>query len=89
MKQVLECSQVTALSPGEKGLFSSIIEHIYPEAKAGTSLPIERGEARAAKGLQRKGLIVINHNDSGSLFMTFTALGAASYERYRQFQLPN
>lgn len=89
MKQVLECSQVTALSPGEKGLFSSIIEHIYPEPKAGTSLPIERGEARAAKGLQRKGLIVINHNESGSQFMTFTALGAASYERYRQFQLPN
>lgn len=49
MTQVSECSQVTALSPGEKGLFSSILEHIYPEPKAGTSLPIERGEARAAK----------------------------------------
>jgi len=89
MNDATVCPQAIALSPGEQGLFNSIIEHIYPEPKAGTSLPIERGESRAAKGLERKGLVVINHDVSGSQLMTFTALGGATYDQYRRLHSPN
>lgn len=32
------------LSPGEEALIASIIEHVYPDPKAGSVLPVEPGE---------------------------------------------
>lgn len=48
------------LSPGEEALIASIIEHIYPDPQAGTVLPVEPGDKRAARGLERKGLVVLD-----------------------------
>lgn len=41
------------LSPRERQLIDTIIEHVYPEPETGRVLPVERDEVRAAKGLQR------------------------------------
>lgn len=68
------------LSPGEETLIASIIEHIYPDPKAGSVLPVEPGEHRAALGLERKGLVTLNVAD-GVEQMTFTALGQQLYEQ--------
>ncbi|ODP35136.1 hypothetical protein [Pandoraea sp. ISTKB] len=67
------------LSPGEFALFESIIEHVYPDPKEGSTLPLDEGDSRAAKGLARKGLVMIAE-DCGRPAMTFTALGAAIYQ---------
>ncbi|MBZ3677444.1 hypothetical protein J1N39_23490 [Pseudomonas aeruginosa] len=69
------------LSPGEEKLIASIIEHIYPEPKEGSVLPVEDGEKRAARGLERKGLVVLSICERGFDRMTFTALGQSIYER--------
>ncbi len=69
------------LSPGEEKLIASIIEHIYPEPKAGTTLPVEHVEKRAASGLARKGLVVLGVDARGFNQMTFTALGETIYEQ--------
>lgn len=68
------------LSPGEEALIDSIIEHIYPEPKEGTVLPVEPDERRAASGLARKGLVALNVDARGIDQMTFTALGQTIYE---------
>lgn len=70
------------LSPGEEALIASIIEHIYPAPQAGTVLPVEPGEKRAALGLERKGLVVLAVDDQSREQMTFTVLGQATYEHY-------
>jgi hypothetical protein len=75
------------LSPGEQQLIASIIEHIYPDPKAGSSLPIEHGEMRSARGLERKGLVTIHiREDYGRQVpeMTFSRLGESVYVRLRQ-----
>ncbi|HCF2447021.1 TPA: hypothetical protein NIA45_004690 [Pseudomonas aeruginosa] len=69
------------LSPGETQLFASIIEQIYPEPKEGTVLPVEDGEIRAARGSERKGLVVLSICERGFDQMTFTVLGQSIYER--------
>ncbi|MBA1280281.1 hypothetical protein [Stutzerimonas stutzeri] len=69
------------LSPSEEKLIASIIEHIYPEPKEGSVLPVEDGEKRAARGLERKGLVVLSICERGFDRMTFTALGQSIYER--------
>lgn len=69
------------LSAGEEMLIGSIIEHIYPEPKEGTVLPVEQSEKRAARGLESKGLVVLSVDERGSYQMTFTALGQAVYEQ--------
>ncbi len=69
------------LSQSEHVLIESIIKHIYPEPTEGTMLPIEPGEARAAAGLARKGIVTIGPDADGARSMTFTALGAAVYNR--------
>lgn len=68
------------LSPGEEALITSIIEHIYPDPKAGSVLPVEQGEQRAARGLERKGIVVLSQDERG-LNMTFTVVGQAEYEQ--------
>ncbi|WHT75596.1 hypothetical protein [Pseudomonas rhodesiae] len=68
------------LSAGEEALIASIIEYIYPAPQAGTSLPVEPGEKRAARGLERKGLVVLGVDTQGRDQMTFTTLGQATYE---------
>ena len=70
------------LSPGEEALIASIIEHIYPDPQAGTVLPVEPGEKRAAQGLERKGLVVLGVDDQNRDQMTFTTLGQATYELF-------
>lgn len=70
------------LSAGEEALIASIIEHIYPDPQAGTSLPVESGEKRAARGLERKGLVVLSVDTQGREQMTFTTPGQATYEHY-------
>lgn len=67
------------LSPGEGKLFDSIIEHVYPEPKQGTTLPVDHDEKRAARGLHRKGLVVLGVDARGYDQMTFTALGETIY----------
>ncbi|ASJ88778.1 hypothetical protein ACEP6V_21075 [Pseudomonas aeruginosa] len=69
------------LSPGEEQLIASIIEHIYPEPKEGTTLPLEHGEKRAARGLARKGIVVLGVDPRGFDQITFTAFGQSIYER--------
>lgn len=76
------------LAPGEQLLIDSIIEHIYPDPKAGSTLPVERDELRAAKGMERKGLVTINGAEDCTK-MTFTAFGAAVYEYHRQLKAAN
>lgn len=71
------------LSPGEKALVDSIIEHVYPEPKEGRSLPVERDEMRAARGMARKGLITLNEAGRKAE-MNFTKLGAQVYNRCLQ-----
>lgn len=71
------------LAPGEQLLIDSIIEHIYPDPKAGSTLPVEQNELRAAKGMERKGLVTINETVDRTE-MTFTTLGGAVYEYHRQ-----
>lgn len=71
------------LSPGESALIGSIIEHVYPEPCAGTALPIERDEVRAARGMARKGLVTVAATERGGNVMTFTELGASVYHRER------
>lgn len=73
------------LSPGEMALVEAIIEHIYPEPQEGTSLPVEREEMRAARGMARKGLVRLSESES-YVEMTFTALGARIYHRHRLAQ---
>lgn len=68
------------LSPGEERLIDSIIEHIYPEPKEGTALPVAHDEKRAARGLERKGLVVLGLDPRGFDEMKFTALGRRVYE---------
>lgn len=68
------------LSPGEEALIASIIEHVYPDPKAGSVLPVEPDERRAALGLVRKGLVTLNVDTDGVEQMTFTALGQKLYE---------
>ncbi|MDU4254549.1 hypothetical protein [Pseudomonas sp.] len=68
------------LSPGEELLLASIITHIYPDPKEGTVLPVEHDEKRAARGLQRKGLVALSLDERGFDQMTFTALGQTMYE---------
>ncbi|WP_439126209.1 MAG: hypothetical protein ACNJA3_27975 (plasmid) [Pseudomonas rhizophila] len=70
------------LSPGEEALIASIIEHIYPDPQAGTVLPVEPGEKRAALGLERKGLVVLGVDDQSRDQMTFTTLGQVTYELF-------
>ncbi|GAB3476175.1 MULTISPECIES: hypothetical protein [Azotobacter] len=69
------------LSYGEEQLIALIIEHIYPDPKEGSVLPVEQGEQRAARGLERKGLVVLSLDGSGFQQMTFTALGQTIYEQ--------
>lgn len=69
------------LSPGEAALIDSIIEHIYPDPQAGSVLPVERDEGRAASGLARKGLVVLSTDELGQKKMTFTAHGQSVYEQ--------
>lgn len=69
------------LSPGEEALIASIIEHVYPDPEAGSVLPVEPGEHRAALGLERKGLVTLNVETDGVEQMTFTALGQQIYEQ--------
>lgn len=74
------------LSPGQRHLNASIIEHIYPDPKAGSTLPIEAGEMRSARGMERKGLVTIRVRDEHGRQvpeMTFTPLGETIYERQR------
>lgn len=73
------------LAPGELLLIDSIIEHIYPDPKAGSTLPVEQGELRAAKGMERKGLVTINEAENCTK-MTFTALGSAVFEYHQQLK---
>ncbi|HDR8983195.1 hypothetical protein QZM46_07585 [Burkholderia vietnamiensis] len=68
------------LSPGELELIESIIEHIYPDPTAGSTLPIESSEMRAAKSLERKGVVVIGE-EGDQPRMTFTTFGASVYKR--------
>ncbi|KVO17499.1 hypothetical protein WJ74_08560 [Burkholderia ubonensis] len=67
------------LSPGELELIESIIEHIYPDPRAGSTLPIESGEIRAAKGLERKRVVTICEEE-GRPYMMFTTLGESVYK---------
>lgn len=69
------------LSPGEEALIASIIEHVYPDPIAGSVLPVEPGEHRAALGLELKGLVTLNVETDGVEQMTFTALGQQIYEQ--------
>lgn len=46
--------ETVRLSPGEKVLVDSIIEHVYPNPAAGSALPVERSDLRAAQGMARK-----------------------------------
>lgn len=69
------------LSPGEEQLIASIIEHVYPEPKEGTILPVEHAEKRAARGLANKGLVVLGVDKLGFDQMTFTAAGQTIYEQ--------
>ncbi|WP_186214694.1 hypothetical protein [Burkholderia gladioli] len=75
--------ETVKLSPGEMVLVESIIEHVYPDPAAGSTLPVERSELRAAKGMARKGLVTLAVNDGG-MEMTFTELGAALYNIHLQ-----
>nr|WP_156903357.1 hypothetical protein [Burkholderia sp. M701] len=63
----------------------SIIEHVYPNPAAGSALPVERSELRAAKGMARKGLVTLAVDD-GKVEMTFTKLGAEVYNIQLQAQ---
>lgn len=72
-------------SPGEKALVDSIIEHVYPEPKEGRTLPVEREEMRAARGMAKKGLVTLNEQEC-RVEMTFTKLGAQVYNRCLQAQ---
>lgn len=76
------------LAPGEQLLIDSIIQHIYPDPKTGSILPVEVGERRAAKGLERKGLVTISETD-GCTEMTFTELGENVYEHHRLLKAAN
>ncbi|KWK06086.1 hypothetical protein WM11_11905 [Burkholderia ubonensis] len=70
----------TKLSPGELELIESIIEHVYPDPSAGSTLPIEGGEMRAAKGLARKGVVTIGEEGDRPR-MTFTTFGERVYRQ--------
>lgn len=69
------------LSHGEVQLLASIIEHVYPDPKAGTVLPVDPAERRAASGLARKGLVVLGVDGRGFDQMTFTEAGQSIYEQ--------
>jgi hypothetical protein len=49
----------------------------------GTRIPLEDGDLRTAKGLQRKGLALVMPAvlPAGSMLFSLTPLGAAVYER--------
>lgn len=75
------------LSHGEQQLVASIIEHVYPDPKTGSTLPIEHGDMRSARGLERKGVVTIHIRENygrQAPEMTFTALGESVYEHQRQ-----
>ncbi|KWK77447.1 hypothetical protein [Burkholderia ubonensis] len=78
----MRTEMVVHLSPGEHALIELIIEHVYPDPTAGSTLPIEQGEGRAAAGLARKGIVTIEGEAEGRS-MTFTALGEAVYNQCR------
>lgn len=68
------------LSAGEEQLIASIIEHVYPDPQAGSTLPVEHCEKRAARGLAKKGLVVLSVDERGVDQMTFTVAGQGVYE---------
>ncbi|MFY4713446.1 hypothetical protein ACVCH0_01045 [Burkholderia glumae] len=68
-------------------MIESIIEHVYPDPKAGRTLPIAQGEGRAAAGLARKGIVTIE-GESEVRSMTFTSLGEAVYNECRGDRAP-
>ncbi|WP_396334154.1 hypothetical protein [Burkholderia anthina] len=78
----MRTDMVVNLSPGERALIELIIEHVYPDPTAGSTLPVEQGEGRAATGLARKGIVTIKETVGGRS-MTFTALGETVYNRCR------
>ncbi len=69
------------LTPSEEQLLASIMEHIYPEPKAGTVLLVDPSEKRAARGLASKGLVVLGVDERGFDQMTFTSDGQTIYEQ--------
>lgn len=71
------------LSATELVLVKAIHEHVYPEPKAGRVLPIESGEMRAAKSMQRKGLMTVSRDSMNRDQMAFTELGQRVYDAYR------
>ncbi|WP_420213376.1 hypothetical protein ACN8ZM_39855 (plasmid) [Burkholderia aenigmatica] len=71
-------AETIKLSLGERDLVDSIIAHIYPDPTVGSTLPVDRAELRAAKGMARKGLVTLD-SDDGRVAMTFTELGAQVY----------
>lgn len=72
-----------AAAPSELAQLEAIYEHVYPEPIYGTRVPLESGDLRADKELQRKGLVLVlpGIGPNCDLLMAFTPLGAEVYAR--------
>ena len=71
------------LTPTETALIEVLHQRACPVLTYGSRLPLEDGDLRTAKGLQRKGLALVMPAivPIGSMLLSFTPLGAAVYER--------
>lgn len=80
---VKKAAASVTLAPTELALLEAIHENVYPEPTYGTRLPLEPGDLRAAKALQRKGLVLVMPaiGPNCDLLMAFTPLGAEVYAR--------
>jgi len=71
------------LAPNESALIAALHQHGCQVLTYGTRIPLEDGDLRTAKSLQRKGLALVMPAvlPAGSMLFSLTPLGAAVYER--------